>query len=73
VNIPLLSLTCTQAQRDRIHEKCNKNEKAFVSCSKTPSYIKVKSAILLHVGREAAREPLTSEDSELLKVSAIPI
>jgi len=33
-------------------------KKHLVSCSKTPSYIKVKSAIPLHTGREAASKPL---------------
>jgi hypothetical protein len=45
-------------------------KKRFVSCSKTPRYIKVKSAIPLHGEKEAASKPLTSEDTELLKVSA---
>jgi hypothetical protein len=45
-------------------------KKCFVSCSKTPRYIKVKSAIPLHEEREAASKPLTSEDTEILKVSA---
>jgi hypothetical protein len=41
-------------------KKATKMKNHFVSCSKTPSHVKVKTTTLLSAGSEAASEPSTS-------------
>jgi hypothetical protein len=50
-------------------KNAKRTKKHHVSCSKAPSYVKVKTATLLSAGSEAASEPSTSAVVLWFKIS----